>query len=160
MDSDERFWLTECRPGAVKRIVPGTPNRIISARIELVAAAKCPPSGSSGQHSTDQHRAATRPGQWYLLLKGVAACNGYGDPIDQPRRSDRRGVPASPALRPGPHGLVLRRRGILPGLRRSLLLPLLARVRDRLRLLPRGHGKSLGLTLVGLHGSDDHLGVN
>ena len=22
------------------------------------------------------------PGQWYLLYKGVAACNGYGDPID------------------------------------------------------------------------------
>jgi hypothetical protein len=25
------------------------------------------------------------PGHWYLLFKGVAACNGYGDPIDASR---------------------------------------------------------------------------
>jgi hypothetical protein len=26
-----------------------------------------------------------QPGQWYLLFPGVAACNGYGDPIDASR---------------------------------------------------------------------------
>gem|GEM_PF-4295528 len=61
-----------------------------------------------------------------------------------PRRPDRRrsgrpnhpGVPASPVLRPGPHRRVLRRRRILRGLRRALLLPALARVRVRVRPLP------------------------
>jgi len=60
----------------------------------------------------------------------------------KPRRPDRPGIPASPVLRPGPHGRVLRRRGVLPGPRRTLLLPPLARLRKRLRPLP-GHGKSL-----------------
>ena len=61
----------------------------------------------------------------------------------QPGRPDHPGVPPSLALRPGPHGRVLRRCRFLPRLRRALLLPPLATVRQRLRLLPRGHGKSL-----------------
>ena len=40
--------------------------------------------GAVAQHSTVQASIARQrePGQWYLLVKGIATCNGYGDPID------------------------------------------------------------------------------
>jgi hypothetical protein len=89
--------------------------------------------------------------QWYLLVKGIATYNGYCDSIDAGRAGQIAPVfPASPLPRPGPHDWVLRRRRILPGLRRSLLLPALARVRDRLRPLPPRPRQEPGPTLVGL----------
>jgi hypothetical protein len=54
-----------------------------SARIELVAPGELPaqweqwPSTVQGSISRGRE-----PGQWYLLFKGIAAYNGYGDPID------------------------------------------------------------------------------
>jgi hypothetical protein len=51
----------------------------------------------------------------------------------QPGRPYRPDVPASAALRPGPHGRVLQRCGVL---RCAVLLPALARVEDWIRLLP------------------------
>jgi hypothetical protein len=34
------------------------------------------------QDSIERQRS---PGQWYLLFKGIASCNGYGDPMDASR---------------------------------------------------------------------------
>ena len=62
--------------------VCGTP----SARVELVAPGQVPAEWeqwpSTVQGSIVRQR---EPGQWYLLFKGVAADNGYGDPIDASR---------------------------------------------------------------------------
>ena len=59
--------------------VCGTP----SARIELVTPGQLPAKWeqwpSTVQASISRQR---EPGQWYLLFQGVAAYNGYGDPID------------------------------------------------------------------------------
>ena len=60
----------------------GTP----SARVELVAPGQAPAEWDQWpgtvQASIMQRR---QPGQWYLLFKGVATYNGYGDPIDASR---------------------------------------------------------------------------
>jgi hypothetical protein len=109
-----------------------------SGRVELVASrtparrvAAVPP------HCAGQHRAATLAGtvvpavQRHRFLQRLRRPHGR-----QPSRPDRPGVPPSPALRPGPHGRVLRRRRILPILRHTLLLPPLASIRQRLRPLP------------------------
>lgn len=57
----------------------GTP----SARVELVAPGQLPAQWnqwpSTAQASISRQR---EPGQWYLLVTGPAAGNGYGDPID------------------------------------------------------------------------------
>jgi hypothetical protein len=62
--------------------VCGTP----SARVELVAPGQVPIEWeqwpSTAQDSIVRRR---EPGQWYLLFKGVATYNGYGDPIDASR---------------------------------------------------------------------------
>ena len=100
--------------------------------------------GALARHRARQLPAAPRAGTMAPPLKGVATENGYGDPIDaSQRRADRQGVPASPVLRPGPQRRALRRCRILPGLRRPVLLPALARVRGGYGYCPRGHGKSL-----------------
>jgi hypothetical protein len=57
----------------------GTP----SARVELVAPGQLPAHWNqwpgTAQASISRQR---KPGQWYLLVTGPAAGNGYGDPID------------------------------------------------------------------------------
>jgi hypothetical protein len=62
--------------------VCGTP----SARVELVAPgrlpAECEQSPRTVQDGIKQGR---QPGGWYLLFKGVATYNGYGNPIDASR---------------------------------------------------------------------------
>jgi hypothetical protein len=57
----------------------GTP----STRVELVAPGQVPAEWEQWP-STVQDSIARQcePGQWYLLFKGVATENGYGDPID------------------------------------------------------------------------------
>jgi hypothetical protein len=60
----------------------GTP----SARIELVAPGQLPTEREQWP-STVQDTILRRrePGQWYLLVKGIATASGYGDPIDASR---------------------------------------------------------------------------
>ncbi len=58
-----------------------------SARVELVAPGQ--PAAEWEQWPRTVQASILRrrqPGQWYLLFKGVATCNGYGDPIDASRR--------------------------------------------------------------------------
>jgi hypothetical protein len=57
----------------------GTP----SARIELVAPGQYPAEWEQWPTTVQDSIVGRRkPGQWWLLFKGVAAGNGYGDPID------------------------------------------------------------------------------
>jgi len=59
---------------------------IPSARIELVAPGQLP--AEWGQWPSTVQRSVLRqrePAQWYLLFKGVAAGNGYGNPINASR---------------------------------------------------------------------------
>ena len=130
--------------------VCGTP----SARVELVAPGqRARRVGAVAQHRAGQHRAATPAGTVVSAVQGRRHLQRLRRPHRrQPGRADRPGIPASPVLRPGPHGRVLRRRRILPGLRRSLLLPPLARVRDRLRLLPPRPRQEPGPALVSVSG--------
>jgi hypothetical protein len=57
-----------------------------AARVELVAPGRLP-AGWDQWPSTVQHSILRQrePGQWYLLYKGVATSNGYGNPIDASR---------------------------------------------------------------------------
>ncbi len=54
-----------------------------STRVELVAPGHLPAEWqqwpATVRATIERQR---QPGQWWLLFKGVAACNGYGDPID------------------------------------------------------------------------------
>jgi hypothetical protein len=134
-DHGARAWAHMATPMVVTPpcAVCGTP----SARVELVAPGHVPAGWEQWPGTVRDSIVRRRaPGQWYLLFKGVATYNGYGDPIDAGRAGHRPGVPASPVLRSGPHGRVLRRCRFLPGLRCALLLSPLAGVRERLRLLP------------------------
>ena len=59
---------------------------IPSARIELVAPGHFPAEWEQWPSTVRASIVRQRePGQWYLLFKGVAAYNGYGDPIDARR---------------------------------------------------------------------------
>jgi hypothetical protein len=59
--------------------VCGTP----SARAGLVAPGRLPAGWNQWPRTVqDSIRRQRQPGQWYLLFGGVAAGNGYGDPID------------------------------------------------------------------------------
>jgi len=57
-----------------------------ATRIELVAPGQLPAQWeqwpSTVRHSIRRQR---EPGQWWFLFKGIAAYNGYGDPIDASR---------------------------------------------------------------------------
>ena len=54
-----------------------------SARVELVAPGQLPVEWEQWPRTVqDSIKQQRQPGQWYLLSKGIAACNGYGDPID------------------------------------------------------------------------------
>ena len=60
----------------------GTP----ATRIELVAPGHYPAEWEQWPATVRAIIERQRqPGQWYLLFKGIAACNGYGDPIDASR---------------------------------------------------------------------------
>ena len=60
----------------------GTP----SARVELVAPGCLPAEWEQWPRTVqDSIQRQRQPRQWHLLFKGVAACNGYGDPIDASR---------------------------------------------------------------------------
>ena len=60
----------------------GTP----SARIELVAPGQLPAEWKQWPSTVQGNILRRRePGEWYLLVKGIATCNGYGDPIDASR---------------------------------------------------------------------------
>jgi hypothetical protein len=83
----EREALVQAQMAQAMVVTPpcavcGTP----SARVELVAPGRLPaewePLPSTMQASILRQR---EPGQWYLLFKGAAADNGYGDPIDASR---------------------------------------------------------------------------
>ena len=57
-----------------------------SARIELVAPGQLPAEWDQWPSTVQDSIVRQRePGQWYLLFKGIATYNGYGDPIDASR---------------------------------------------------------------------------
>jgi len=57
-----------------------------AARIELVAPGRVPAEWEQWPSTVRAGIVRQRePGQCWLLSKGVAACNGYGDPIDASR---------------------------------------------------------------------------
>ena len=57
--------------------------RTPSARVELVAPGRMPAEWEQWPHTVqDSIQRQRQPGQWYLLVKGIATDNGYGDPID------------------------------------------------------------------------------
>jgi hypothetical protein len=72
---------------------------IPSARIELVAPGQLPADWDQWPRTVQDTIVRRRePGQWYLLFKGAATCNGYGDPIDA-RRAGRIAQAFRPPLR-------------------------------------------------------------
>jgi len=62
--------------------VCGTPVRTRRARSPGRLPAEWEQWPRTVQDSIQRQR---QPGQWHLLFKGVASCNGYGDPIDASR---------------------------------------------------------------------------
>jgi hypothetical protein len=53
-----------------------------ATRIELVAPGQLPAQWEQWSGTVrDSLRRHRRPGQWYLILGGVAAGNGYGNPV-------------------------------------------------------------------------------
>src|SRR5689334_14248394 len=97
------------------------------------------------------------PGQWYLLVKGVATYNCYGDPIDACRAGRIAWAFRPPLLRPGPRGGVLRRCRDSATTATHLLLPALARVRVRIRLLPSRPRQGPGPALVAVSSRSLHV---
>lgn len=61
-----------------------------AARIELVAPGQMPAEWDQWPGTVQASIVRQRqPGQWYLLFKGTATYNGYGDPIDTSRAGQR-----------------------------------------------------------------------
>jgi len=73
--------LAEAMLAAPPCAVCGTP----SARIELVAPGGLPAEWERWPGTVRDTFLHREPGQWYLLFDGVAAGNGYGDPIEASR---------------------------------------------------------------------------
>ena len=73
--------LAEVMLAAPPCAVCGTP----SARIELVAPEGLPAGWERWPGTVRDTFLHREPGQWYLLFDGVAAGNGYGDPIEASR---------------------------------------------------------------------------
>ena len=83
-DHEAKAWARMATPMVVTPpcAACGTP----SARVELVAPGKVPAGWEQWPRTVqDRIMRQRKPGQWYLLFKGVAAYNGYGDPIDASR---------------------------------------------------------------------------
>src|ERR1017187_3964281 len=80
----EREALVQAQMAQAMVVTPpcavcGTP----SARVELVAPGHLPAEWEQWPRTVqDSIGRRRRPGQWYLVFTGVAAGNGYGDPID------------------------------------------------------------------------------
>ena len=80
----EREALVQAQMAQAMVVTPpcavcGTP----SARVELVPPGQVPAEWEQWPGTVQVTILRQRqPGQWYLLFKGVAAHNGYGDPID------------------------------------------------------------------------------
>ena len=133
----------------------GTP----SARIELVAPGHLPAGWEQWPGTVQASIVRQRqPGQWYLLFKGVATYNGYGDPID----ASRAGRIAQ-AFRPPLRFAQVHTAGFYDdaGFCQDCDAPYcyqpLARVRERLRLLPPRPRQEPGPALVGPRSPGDHL---
>jgi hypothetical protein len=73
--------LAEAMEAAPPCAVCGTP----SARVELVAPGGFPAEWERWPGTVRDTFLHREPGQWYLLFTGVAAYNGYGDPIEASR---------------------------------------------------------------------------
>ena len=83
-DHEARAWAHMAEPMVVTPgcAVCGTP----SARVELVAPGGVPAGWEKWPGTVRASIVRRRqPGQWYLLFRGVAADNGYGDPVDASR---------------------------------------------------------------------------
>ena len=83
-DHEAKAWAHMATPIVVTPpcAACGTP----SARVELVAPGQVPAEWEQWPGTVqDSIMRQRRPGQWYLLFKGVATYNGYGDPIDASR---------------------------------------------------------------------------
>jgi hypothetical protein len=83
-DHEARAWAYRATPMVVTPpcAVCGT----LSARVELVAPGHVPAEWQQWPATVQASMVRQRqPGQWYLLFKGVATYNGYGDPIDASR---------------------------------------------------------------------------
>ena len=83
----EREALVQAQMAQAMVVTPpcavcGTP----SARVELIAPGRLPAEWQQWPRAVqDSIERQRQPGQWYLLFKGVAAHNGYGDPINASR---------------------------------------------------------------------------
>ena len=83
-DHEAKTWAHMATPMVVTPpcAACGTP----SARVELVAPGQVPAEWEQWPGTVQASIVRQRqPGQWYLLFKGVATYNGYGDPIDASR---------------------------------------------------------------------------
>jgi hypothetical protein len=126
----------------------GTP----SARIELVTPGQLPAEWEQWPSTVQGNILRRRePGQWYLLVQSITTHDGYGDPIDARRAGrspGRSGLPcASPrSAQPGSTTMQESARTATP-----LLLPTLAPVRHRIRLLPPRAQQEPGPALVAVN---------
>lgn len=78
-------------------VVCGTP----SARVELVAPGRLPAGCEQWPRTIrDSIRQQRQPGGWYLLFKGVATENGYGNPSTPARLAGSPGRSALPCPTP------------------------------------------------------------
>ena len=123
----------------------GTP----CARIELVAPGQLPPEWEQWPSTVQGNILRRRePGQWYLLVKGIATYNGYRDPIDA-SRAGRIAQAFRPPLRfaqvhtAGFYDEQDSARTVTP-----LLPPALAPVRHRIRSLPPRARQEPGPALI------------
>jgi len=79
------FGLVSPLPGIWPSLHPGTAITL-PVRIELVAPGHFPAEWEQWPSTVRASIVRQRePGQWYLLFKGVATYNGYGDPLDASR---------------------------------------------------------------------------
>jgi hypothetical protein len=83
-DHEARAWAHMATPMVITP--PCAACGTMSARVELVAPGQLPAEWEQWPRTVQDSIARQRePGQWYLLFKGVAACNGYGDSVDASR---------------------------------------------------------------------------
>jgi hypothetical protein len=142
-EHEAKVWAHMAQPMVMTPLCAacGTP----STRIELVAPGKF---SAEWEQWPATVRAIIvrqrRPGQWYLLFKGVAADNGYGESIDASQAGRIAQAFRAPlCFAQVPHGRVLRRRGILPALRCPYCCHHWHVTETGYGYCPYGHGKSL-----------------
>jgi hypothetical protein len=80
-EREARVWAGMAKPIVVSP--PCAACGTASVRVELVAPGQWPADWERWPSTVqDVILRQRQPGQWYLLFKGIATCNGYGDPID------------------------------------------------------------------------------